>query len=123
MLRQVRNDDRASHVPFHQDMGAFGEMGVNVWLPLTPAGDDYPGLELLSGRTRALVEVEVEETGDVYSYLKIAENQFRFDEALLVAPILAPGDCILFLGDVVHRTYLPATSTGQRTSLEIRLFA
>ncbi len=121
VLRQVRSDDRASHVPFHQDMRAFGEMGVNVWVPLTPAGGDYPGLELLSGRSRALVEVE--ETDDDYSYLKIAEKQFRFDEALLVAPILAPGDCILFLGDVVHRTYLPATSTGQRTSLEIRLFA
>jgi tetratricopeptide (TPR) repeat protein len=121
MLRKVRSDDRASHVPFHQDMRAFGEIGVNVWVPLTPAGGDYPGLELLSGRTRALVEVE--ETGDDYNFVKIAEKQFRFDEARLVAPILAPGDCILFLGDVVHRTYLPATSTGQRSSLEIRLFA
>ena len=121
VIRRVRSDDPASHVPFHQDMRAFGVMGINVWAPLTPAGGEHPGLQLLPGRMRDLIEVEP--ASGEYSFVKINQTQFRFDEGLLVTPILAPGDCILFLGDVIHRSYLPPQPGAERMSLELRLFA
>lgn len=121
VFRLVTAENPDSFVPFHQDMRAFGLMGINLWLPLTPAGGDFPGLELLPGRTKRLLDT-LPHSGE-YSLVEINRRRFNFDEALLVAPVLKPGDCILFLGDVVHRTYIPPSRKGERISLEIRLFA
>lgn len=127
VLRLVGSDRETSHVPFHQDMRAFGKIGANVWAPMTPAGGDHPGLELIPKRFTKLLPTMA--TAGDYDYLNIdlAEAATELDVLDAVRPELSPGDCILFLGDVVHRSYIPSASieqaASQRLSVEMRFFA
>jgi len=123
VLRLVEVANAQSHVPFHQDMRAFGVIGANVWAPMTPAGGDNPGLELIPGRRPTLLPTL--STPGEYDHINIDLDRQDppIDLATAVAPVLEPGDCILFLGDVVHRSYVPSGRTSERLSVEMRFSA
>lgn len=126
VLRLVGTDREASHLPYHQDMRAFGKIGLNVWAPMTPAGGEHPGLELIPKRFAKLLPT-MATPGD-YDYLNIDLDEAapELDVSQAVRPELSPGDCILFLGDVAHRSYIPPASNqpgAQRLSVEMRFFA
>lgn len=109
----------AHAIPFHQDCEFIGplQQAVNVWLPLTPAGAAWPGLELcLDGPQRPLFSLQ----------------QTPVQREALVAaipararwlPVLEPGDLLLFSPYTLHRTALHLGMFETRFSFELRLIS
>jgi len=77
---------------------------VTCWCPLVACGRDAPGLAYRPGRTDALLSLDA-----LAAVAGPAE-----------APALAPGDVLLFTGDVLHRTHARAHMTRDRVSVEVR---
>ena len=86
---------------------------VTCWIPLTPCGDDAPGLELLGQRFDRLLP-----PADL-AHARVIE---RFVPEKFWRPVMEPGDALLFHGDLLHRTHVTPTMTKDRTSLELRFF-
>lgn len=82
---------REQAIDWHQDAAFLGPLpAINTWIPLTPAGGDYPGLELVLG------------SGQHWS------------------PQLSPGDVLVFHPLTRHRTLLPSHQNTVRISSELR---
>lgn len=82
---------REHAIAWHQDAAFLGPLpAINTWIPLTPAGGDYPGLELILG------------SGSHWT------------------PKLFPGDVLVFHPLTRHRTFLPKSSKTLRISSELR---
>jgi hypothetical protein len=86
---------------------------VTCWIALTPCGLEAPGLELVTRRLEGLVAP---------TELTDERIQARFAMEEFVRPVLAPGDALLFRGDILHRTYVTPAMTKDRTSIELRFF-
>lgn len=86
---------------------------VTCWVPLTPAGADAPGLEILATRLEELLAPDE---------LTEAAVSRRFGDEGSWTPRLSPGDVLLFGGDTLHRTHVTAAMTEDRTSVELRTF-
>jgi hypothetical protein len=86
---------------------------VTCWIALVPCGVVAPGLELVTRRFEGLLapaDLMDERVG------------MRFAVEELWRPVMAPGDVLLFRGDILHRTYVTPAMTEDRTSIELRLF-
>jgi len=120
VVRKVDPGAARSFTPFHQDATAFHKAIVNIWTPLTPAGGDYPTLELVKRRL-AIAEATLE-TSDGYNLVKIddAEILRKYQGDLYEPSNVAPGECIIFLGTTIHRSTNLKASTKPRYSLEVR---
>jgi hypothetical protein len=126
--RQVRpNGGRALDLVaghFHQDSQVFFQPLINVWVPLDPCGETAPALSFATDPNRQILPTEPPEpTGP--GAPPVHHTGFRIHEATLagrpvVSPVLAPGDAVLFLGSVPHRTYVTAAMTERRRSVELR---
>jgi hypothetical protein len=82
---------REHAIDWHQDASFLGPLpAINTWIPLTPAGGDYPGLELVLGN------------GQHWT------------------PRLEPGDVLVFNPLTQHRTFLPQNTENLRISSELR---
>lgn len=83
------------------------------WLPLTPCGCHAPGLEF----------VRVPQT-QLLHYQALNDETIRnlFDAADFWQPVLTPGDLLWFDRGTLHRTTVTTEMTGDRLSLEWRLF-
>ena len=78
-------------IDWHQDAVFLGALpAINTWIPLTPAGGDYPGLEL------------------------VLDNEQHWK------PVLQPGDVLVFHPLTQHRTFLPQNKHTTRISSELR---
>jgi hypothetical protein len=55
-VREIRAGRADAHLPFHQDQTIMGRSLVNVWIALDPCGRDAPGLEVVRGSWRTLLE-------------------------------------------------------------------
>jgi ectoine hydroxylase-related dioxygenase (phytanoyl-CoA dioxygenase family) len=86
---------------------------LTCWIALTPCGEHAPGLEWVDAPQPALLRPEALDDDSVAA---------RHHPALFRRPILAPGDALLFGGDLLHRTHLTACMTQPRSSLELRFF-
>lgn len=119
-LRRVAAVYPETAVPFHQDVQAFGRLLINAWTPLTIAGGDAPGLELVVARVRDLPDTDAAD--DQYDTLQISEATVRerFPDDAIVRPEMVPGDVLVFLGTTIHRTYIRPDMSEQRLSLELR---
>lgn len=110
--------DHLDHaIPFHQDCEFIGHLqkAINLWVPLTPSGGDYPGLELyLNGPQYPVFTLQ--QTPDIRQNLSA---QIRPEH--LWRPQMQPGDILLFSPYTIHRTYLPEACCQTRFSSEIRL--
>jgi len=86
---------------------------VTCWIALTPCGAAAPGLELIALETPEMLPPKAlnEEA------IRAAHHESDFQR-----PVLAPGDCLVFGGGVLHHTYVAPAMQHDRTSLEIRLF-
>ncbi|PKL75225.1 MAG: hypothetical protein CVV27_16475 [Candidatus Melainabacteria bacterium HGW-Melainabacteria-1] len=106
-------------IAFHQDQEFMGPMhqAVNLWLPLTPAGGDYPGIEIwLDGPLYPLLSLDLSEP----------ERQRCLQDMrpeALWRPELRPGDALLFTPYTVHRTWLASQMRQTRLSYELRLIS
>lgn len=118
--RRVNPEMSDSFTPFHQDMTAFMEFTANIWVPLTPAGGDYPSLELV--RKRITEREQVVLSGGEYNLIEIAPStvEARYPDLLYEVQSTEPGDCVIFLGSTIHRSSNLAKATKTRFNLEIR---
>ncbi|PKL77820.1 MAG: hypothetical protein CVV27_04470, partial [Candidatus Melainabacteria bacterium HGW-Melainabacteria-1] len=89
-------------LPWHQDYEYIGpvKQTINVWIPLTPAGGDYPGLELrLGAPQQPLLQLDQSEAEREALLAEIAPES-------LWRPQLQPGDVLIFTPYTLHRTCL-----------------
>jgi hypothetical protein len=107
-------------VPFHQDSTAFTKSLFNIWTPVTPAGGDYPSLQLV----RKLVTV-AEQTrlfeGE-YNLIEIEAERVmeKYGDLLFEVEAAEPGDCVMFYGTTIHRSCNLERSTKPRFNIETR---
>jgi hypothetical protein len=106
---------------WHQEANVFPKVPLrtmNVWLALTPCGDDSPSLDVVPRR-----EVAVHETGNEGFMFT---NQ-RFAEVAGDAPQVSPrydaGDAMLFDEMLIHRTNTKQEMDAVRYSIESWFFA
>jgi ectoine hydroxylase-related dioxygenase (phytanoyl-CoA dioxygenase family) len=120
VVRKVDPGAAHSFTPFHQDATAFHKAVVNIWTPLTPAGGDYPTIELVKRRL-SFAEATVH-TSDDYNLVKIddAEILKKYHGDLYEPTDVKPGECIIFLGTTIHRSTNLQAATKPRYNLEIR---
>jgi len=118
--RRVNPERADSFTPFHQDMTAFMEFTANIWAPLTPAGGDFPSLELIRKRISAREQVTFS-AGD-YNLIEIdaAAIAEAYPDLLYEVEQAEPGDCVIFLGSTIHRSSNLAKATKTRFNLELR---
>lgn len=89
--RRQGGTHRNHAIDWHQDAAFLGPLpAINTWIPLTPAGGDYPGLELILGNDQHWT------------------------------PRLNPGDVLIFHPLTHHRTALPQNQHTTRISSELR---
>ncbi|MFY7962205.1 MAG: phytanoyl-CoA dioxygenase family protein [Elsteraceae bacterium] len=122
-LRLGDKDAPVRHV-FHQD-GAFlgGETArtMNIWIALTEAGIDAPGLELFPDRTPEILPVG--EEGSTVSWEMNEDRTYaRFGRENMVVPSFQPGDALIFDQMCVHRTHVRPEMTKLRLAYECWFF-
>jgi hypothetical protein len=87
---------------------------ATCWIALDACGTDAPGLEFIIRRLDELIKPGA---------LTDESVRREFPEEALWRPVLAPGDAVVFRGDLLHRTYVTPAMTRDRTSIELRFFA
>jgi len=105
-------------IPFHQDQEFTGcfQTGINLWLPLTPAGQDFPGLELcLDSPQEPLFQ-----SADTAQQRQQIIQKWKL---LSWKVELQPGDALVFTGFTPHRTCMTKSMSQIRYSAEIRLIS
>ncbi|MEZ0375231.1 MAG: phytanoyl-CoA dioxygenase family protein, partial [Candidatus Sericytochromatia bacterium] len=104
-------------LPFHQDYEYIGavKQAINVWIPLTPAGGDYPGLEVQVGRP----DPQVLWLGQPESERRAILD--RLPSSSFWQPQLQPGDVLIFTPYTLHRTSLLPGMQHTRISYELRI--
>lgn len=117
--RRQRASQLEHAISFHQDQEFMGRMqrALNLWTPLTPAGGDWPGLELWVDGPR----------GPLLSFSMPPAERETLCAAIppdaLWRPRLSPGDMLLFDPYLVHRTWLGPEMRQERISSELRLLS
>jgi hypothetical protein len=86
---------------------------LTCWIPLNACGADSPGLEFVRRPQPALLHFT--ELGD-------SALRKRFSPAEFWAPTLEFGDGVVFLNNVLHRTYVRPGMRRDRLSVEYRIF-
>lgn len=119
-VRKVDPADADSFTPFHQDVTAFQRLLVNIWVPLTPAGGDYPTVQFVAKRIQHIEQTMLSRPG--YNLIAIEETGIleRYGDCLYEATEVAPGDCVIFLGTTIHRSTNLDRATKSRYNLEVR---
>lgn len=120
-LRRARPDTPPG---WHQD-GAFlgtGVRSLNLWLALSPCGQDAPGLEVLAEPMSGLVDpgpdAAYAEAVGAATIAGLRARGARFD-----FPVFAPGDALLFDHLTLHTTGVRPGMTRPRWAIETWLFA
>jgi hypothetical protein len=87
---------------------------VTCWISLDSCGLEAPGLQLITERPGDLLPPHELQTDRL---------QARFGAEHFWQPTLGPGDALLFLGDILHRTHVVPEMSKDRTSIELRFFS
>jgi len=86
---------------------------LTCWIPLNPCGADSPGLEFIRRPQPSLLH---------FTELVDTALRQRFPRQEFWAPGLEPGDCLVFLNSVLHRTSARPEMRHTRVSIEYRVF-
>jgi ectoine hydroxylase-related dioxygenase (phytanoyl-CoA dioxygenase family) len=86
---------------------------LTCWIPLEACGVDRPGLEFIRRPQPSLLH---------FTELDDATLRRRFRPDQFWSPALEPGDVLLFLNSVLHRTHATPAMRSSRTSIEYRIF-
>lgn len=86
---------------------------ITCWIPLNASGKDAPGLEFIPAPQPGLLH---------FTELNDAALRRRFDAGAFWAPELELGDGLVFRNDVLHRTHVTDQMSGDRISVEYRIF-
>lgn len=101
----------------HHDFSAAGSVLAaplvmsTCWIPLTPCGDDAPGLAWVNAELRVLLPPAA---------LTDAAVRQCFAPAAFEHATLAAGDALLFDGALLHCTHWRPAMRAARTSIELR---
>ena len=108
---------------WHQDGAFLGTpiRTVNVWLSLSHAGVDAPGLDLLPRRLDAIVETGTE--GAIFPWTVAPTMVEKQRGTPVCRPTFEPGDVLLFDELFLHRTATEPGMTHERYAIETWLFA
>ena len=123
VLRRVAADG-AGGADWHQDGAFLGEQirSLNVWLALTPCGENAPGMDVVGRRLDGIVPTGSEGASFDWSVAP-AEAERAAGEAGIVRPVFETGDALLFDHLMLHRTAAEATMTEKRYAIETWFFA
>lgn len=119
-IRRQRPDVPQAYLPFHQDDAytRHYRQFIVCWTPLTACGADAPGLEIALGRVEEALEHQAR------GLWEAAIPAERLDAVLRhvprYAPVLEPGDVVLFDSRTLHRTYVPHGVRRPRLSIDFR---
>jgi hypothetical protein len=120
VVRKGEPNSTVRHV-FHQDGLFLHRRAINIWLALTPAGIDAPGLEILP---RRIGFEPVGEPGSVLPYEVLCERAYEtYGEDAFWRPCFQPGDAMIFDESCLHRTHATPMMTRDRFALESWFFA
>src|SRR5204862_6951184 len=88
---------------WHQDGAFLGSVrALNVWLPLSPCGDDSPGLDVVPRRIDHIPPTGTH--GAIVNGVAPVVAEEAAGEAGIVRPIFEPGDVMLFDHLFLHKT-------------------
>jgi ectoine hydroxylase-related dioxygenase (phytanoyl-CoA dioxygenase family) len=109
------HQDGALGVQFPQQAGPMPPMTelLTCWIPLQACGIDSPGLELVRGCQQGLLH---------FTELNDTTLRKRFQAQEFWTPELEFGDGLVFLNNVLHRTYTRSEMQRNRLSVEYRIF-
>lgn len=120
VVRKGEPTSTVRHV-FHQDGLFLHHRAINIWLALTPAGIDAPGLEILPHRVGFEA---VGEPGSVLPYEVLCERAYKtYGEDAFWRPCFQPGDAMIFDERCLHRTHATQMMRRDRFALESWFFA
>jgi hypothetical protein len=85
---------------------------LTCWIPLNGCGVDSPGLEFIRRRQPALLH---------FTELDDSALRQRFSPREFWAPALEFGDGLIFLNDILHRTFVHSEMQHDRVSVEYRM--
>ena len=110
---------------WHQDGSFLGEQvrSVNLWLALSPCGQDAAGLDVVGRRLPYVMQCHTH--GAVFDWAcgpGLVEILAR-GGAPVVSPLFEPGDALLFDHLMLHRTGIRPGMTQERWALENWFFA
>lgn len=119
-MRRVSAEKTASATPFHQDSTAFQRALYNVWAPLTPAGGEYPSIQFVAKLINVAEQTKIAE-GE-YNRIEIDKDFVvaKYGHLLRVIEDAAPGDCVMFYGTTIHRSYGMERASQARFNIEVR---
>jgi hypothetical protein len=109
------HQDGALGVQFPREAGPVIPMTklLTCWIPMNPCGVDSPGLEFIRCRQPELLR---------FTELDDLTLRLRFSPQEFCAPALEFGDGLVFLNDILHRTFALPEMTNNRLSVEYRIF-
>jgi hypothetical protein len=120
-LRRVPPDSD-SH--WHQDGSFLGDglRVLNIWLTLTPCGEDAPGLDIVPRRLDHVVETG---TGDARFVNMVGDDAIArvAAETPVIRPHFEPGEALLFDELFLHSTAADPTMAHHRYAIESWFFA
>lgn len=108
------HQDGALGVSFPREPGPVVAMTelLTCWIPLNRCGVESPGLELVGRRQPALLH---------FTELDDSALRQRFSPQEFWAPALEFGDGLIFLNDILHRTFVRPEMGHNRLSVEYRI--
>lgn len=119
-IRRQNPQAKKAHLPYHQDASYMKDYKkfIICWTPLTACGEDAPGLEVAIGR----VDEYISHSASGLWEAALTDEQLKeyLPNMVTYAPMLEPGDVILFDERTLHRTYLPERMTKTRISIDFR---
>jgi hypothetical protein len=121
-LRRVPLD--TVNAAWHQDGAFLGKpiRTLNVWIALTDAGRDAPGLDILPRRLEYIVDTGTE--GAIFPWsVAPAMVEAASQGTAVCRPIFEAGDALLFDELFLHRTACEPQMTRERYAIETWLFA
>lgn len=115
-IRRTRTARTQWHTEYHgAGTGGFHPC-YNIWIPLTPVGQDQPSIEFFPGSHRRMPDLPPPDTA-------IFADEWVADHfgSKTITPELAPGDALIFDHWTLHRTQVLPVNEGMQTSIECRV--
>jgi hypothetical protein len=118
----VENAIVSRSISFHQDEyfgmqhvppGTPLPLSFTIWVPLIACGRDAPGLSVVLGSDKPIINAKPRFGWMPYIL-------WKYGPAALWSPELALGDILVFTSRTIHGSYVRPTMTKTRYSLEIR---
>jgi hypothetical protein len=108
--------------PWHQDGAFMGDVRtLDLWIALTPCGEDAPGLDVVARRFEHILTTGTEGAKFAWSVSPdVAED--AAGEGKIVRPRFEPGDAMLFDDLCVHRPGSNPTMPNVRYAVETWFF-